>query len=585
MITKMRKMGSGPLFVPLKVKFIILFFMLITIPFIVSGTMIYDKYKQGLQDNTRAYAEDMVTQISMNLDTYMAEMERLTTSPLYDATVLQVLSNHSDLSRTDRYLNTSEDLKLNLFISSLSFQRSEMRSMMLFANDGMLFSNLDSTLRRIWDPKEDTWMSSVEQEQGSFVILPPHDVNYYMVGQQRVISLGRLIREPYSHQPIGIMKIDLTPKGFQPFVTTPQITENSNIYIYDKNGTLIYPDAEQEKVNGNQEWIQAEAYTRIAGLRVTAEIPESDLRQEAGELISFTLLISMASLIAAYLLAVLASNRLVTPIRRLHMKMKAVQRGSFHERAAIITHDEIGHLTEGFNTMVSEIERLVTEVYETKIRERDAELSALQSQIHPHFLYNTLESINMLAIREHRTEISDIVVSLGKLLRYTVNKQEHPVYMKDEIRFVESYLQIQSFRMGAQLNSEVYVDPSLMYALVPKLLIQPLVENAIEHGMGEEPLTIVIRTELMEEDLYIYVSDNGQGMTPENIQEIEERMYAKKRWTLEREGFDHRGKGYALRNIHQRLRLLYGEAYGLSIDSVDQKGSTFIIKLPFHWEE
>src|SRR5690606_27649838 len=151
---------------------------------------------------------------------------------------------------------------------------------------------------------------------------------------------------------------------------------------------------------------------------------------------------------------------LVRPIAHLHAKMRQVQRGLFNERAVVTTHDEIGQLTEGFNTMIGEIERLVREVYETRRREREAELSALQSQIHPHFLYNTLEMMTMLALQGNRTQLSDIVTNLGKLLRYTVDRQEQKVYLQDEVRFVEAYLQIQGMRLGSRLAAEIRIDSS-----------------------------------------------------------------------------------------------------------------------------
>ena len=200
--------------------------------------------------------------------------------------------------------------------------------------------------------------------------------------------------------------------------------------------------------------------------------------------------------------------------------------GTFNIRADIQTHDEIGQLTERFNTMVEEINKLVKEVYEVRLQEREAELIALQSQINPHFLYNTLETINMMALDKKDTKLSDIVTSLGRLLRYTVDKQEKPVSLKDEMVFVESYIQIQSFRMGDKLNMEMYIDPSFESCQVPKLILQPFIENVIEHAVDTNPVTVKLRVSVQEDDLILTIQDNGLGMDDKTISFLEEHMYA-----------------------------------------------------------
>ncbi|MNI13980.1 putative sensor-like histidine kinase [compost metagenome] len=413
-----------------------------------------------------------------------------------------------------------------------------------------------------------------------------------MGGSERVISIARVIREFSTNEYLGIVKVDLTEKGFKSLLESTNFTSKSQIYISDRNGKMIYPvnetllnsSSSEKVINNQEEYISDTITSEFTGMQVTGFIPKSDVTAGAKDLVRSTFLVSAASILAAYVLAVLVSSRLVKPIRHLQMKMKKVQKGDFGERAEVTSYDEIGLLTGGFNTMVSEIERLIKEVYESKLREKDAELSALESQINPHFIYNTLESINMMAIESNQYKLSSVVVSLGRLLRFTVNKQERLVFLKDELLFVDAYIQIQTYRLGGLLQMELEVDLGHEDYLVPKLILQPLIENVIEHALGNEAVTVRIITYLEGDQFIISVSDNGIGMSAERMEQIETNMYKESKEHGEREGFGYRKKGFALRNVYWRIRLLFGPEYGLFLKKSSESGTHFIIKIPLKWE-
>ncbi|MEK3719343.1 cache domain-containing sensor histidine kinase [Paenibacillus sp. FSL H8-0034] len=573
-------------FFSLRTKFMILFMALITIPFMISGAFTYTKYAANVEQSTKNYTLQIVDQIRINLDRYMKEIDRLTLSPLYDPNVLAILKNHTSSYQKGVYLTAEEQFKMNLFISSMAFERSEIESILIFTDDGSLFSNSDTSVMNYWSQDTNNWMADDILEDGGLTINPPHTVSYYTSGPKTVVSLSRLIREPYTHSKIGYIKVDLKTEGFENIFSSVQFGNNSKLYIYDQKGTILYPQASASEPDLNDPGLlSASTRSKYTGLQIWGQIPLAELRKEAKEITSYTLMISLISLGAALLLAVLSSDRLVKPIRHLQSKMELVKKGFFKERAIVSTHDEIGQLTEVFNRMVGEIERLVREVYETKLRERDAEISALQSQMNPHFLYNTLESINMMAVRHHHLALSDVVTNLGKLLRYTVDKRQTFVYLRDEVRFVEAYMQIQELRSGDRLRAEIFIDPSLQIVLVLKLILQPLVENVIEHGMGSEPVTIRIKAVTENDDLIVSVEDDGLGMDEAEIEQVLRRIdYAGEDPHVKQE-FGHKSSGYALRNVHQRIRLLYGKPYGLVLRKNAHQGMTVLIRLPFQWEE
>jgi two-component system sensor histidine kinase YesM len=572
----------------------LLFFVSITVPFFISGVMTYQKYSASVEERTKLYATQVMEQITINVNQYFQNIDKLTMVTYYDENVLGIFRKHQGDYDRNVYVTADESLKMNLFISSLSFDRPEIRGIFLFANDGSLFNNLDQLASNRWHPEGNDWMEQVRAADGAFVLLPPHVGHYYRNRTDLNFSAARWIKDPADNRPLGYIKIDLSPDTFARVLSSVSLSHNNQLYVTDRRGNVFYPTPKEgESVDiptgdfidfHGEKYLKTDKASDYTGLKIIGLVPIKDLQKDAKQLTRFTLVISVASLLFAYIMAVYFSKRMVLPIRHLQMKMKKVQKGEFSERAVVHSRDEIGQLSEGFNIMVGEIDRLVKEVYETKIGERDAQLAALQSQMNPHFLYNTLEMINMLAIQQKPLEVSDIVSSLGKLLRYTVDQSKTLVHLKEEVKFVQAYLKIQSFRYGERLNMDIQVDPALECCLIPKLMIQPLIENAIQHGIGESSGTVCLTISASGNDIVVCVQDDGPGMTPEQIEEIEAKLYRKSAGVREREAFGTERKGFALRNVHQRLRLLYGEPYGLRIDQSGREGSLFILRIPMQWE-
>ena len=579
-------------FLSLRMKFIILLFLLITIPFFFSGLITYKQYSRNVEDDAIAYTGQIIDQITINLDRYMKDMDRLTLAPYYDNNVIGILRAHLSASTSGNFIKSEEAVKMNLMISALAIDRSELQSIVIFANDGTIFSNLKESIAQHWEHSANTWIKDVIAADGDLVIIPTHDASYYIGQPREVVSIARVVRAEVTNEQLGIVKVDLTEMGFEKILGSASFSRNSLIYVSDRQNRLVYP------LHGNADrivtgpmitidgetFITATKQSDYTGMQVTVLIPKDDMKVGARQLMRSTLFISLGSILLAYFVAGIASGRLVRPIRHLQIKMKKVQKGDFRERANVTTYDEIGQLTFGFNMMVTEIERLVKEVYESKLREREAEFYALQSQINPHFIYNTLESINSLALQSNQYEVSEVVVNLGRLLRYTVDSKDKYVFLKDEISFVKAYLEIQSTRLGIKLQTEFYIEIGHDYLLIPKLILQPLIENVIEHALMDEPVTVNIKTRIDNEDLIVLIEDDGAGMSAARMAYVEKYMYAEEDETI-KQRFGEKKKEFALRNVHRRLYLLYGEGYGLFFNRTTDKGIQLILRLPLRYEE
>lgn len=286
------------------------------------------------------------------------------------------------------------------------------------------------------------------------------------------------------------------------------------------------------------------------------------------------ILISMAVLAGALLvLSFFISESIASPIRELNKVTNQVAKGDLSVRAHIADGTEVKELSTSLNTMIDKIEELLEEVRTEQTNLREAELELLQSQINPHFLYNTLDTIVWLAESDDQKMVVSMVESLSDFFRISLNKGRDIIPLEEEIRHVTSYLEIQQIRYRDILTYEIEMDESLKNLEIPKITLQPLVENALYHGIKNKRGLgkIIIRTIKQGENAIIEVSDNGIGMTEEQLQNVKN--------TLANPEPDSR-ESYGLYNVNERIRLRFGDAYGLSFQSVYKEGTTVRILIP-----
>ncbi|MWJ32927.1 HAMP domain-containing protein [Saccharibacillus sp. WB 17] len=317
-----------------------------------------------------------------------------------------------------------------------------------------------------------------------------------------------------------------------------------------------------------------------SGLTIVSAFASSSIVHDANrigligaELIVFILL---TALLAVYFNSRLISSRLL----KLNRNLNRVAEGDLGTVSRIDGHDEIGQLSEQFNYMVTNINELMSQVYEAsetnnrlEVMQREIKLKMLASQINPHFLFNALESIRMRAHIQGEKEIARIVQLLGKLIRRNLELGNRHTSLKSELDMVRSYLEIQKFRHGERLHYELAAEPDTLSVLLPPLIVQPLIENAIVHGLENKEAEGIVSLHAVRvgDEVLIDVIDNGAGMTPERLRQVEDSIRDKEENEESRIG---------LRNVHQRLIMTYGEECGLRISSELGKGTQIYFKIP-----
>lgn len=270
------------------------------------------------------------------------------------------------------------------------------------------------------------------------------------------------------------------------------------------------------------------------------------------------------------------SKRITNPIEELVVTMQQVQKGNFHivkkMNPSLIHEDEVGTLYANFKTMVERIDHLINENYSKQLLLKETEFKALQAQINPHFLYNTLESINWQAKANDQHQISSMVEALGYLFRHSISFKEDIILLENELMIVQNYLTIQQYRFEERLQFRMDVPPEVMQCPIPKFTIQPLIENAIHYALEPsiEACTITIKASIEEDRFVVRVEDNGPGIDPLILEKLRLGMIKT------------RGSGIGLKNINERIKLGFGDEYGITVENLSGKGAAVIVSLPFH---
>ncbi|OAB32959.1 sensor histidine kinase [Paenibacillus glacialis] len=304
----------------------------------------------------------------------------------------------------------------------------------------------------------------------------------------------------------------------------------------------------------------------ISGWTVYLHKPTSLITNSAWAIVSTVLLIIVACIAAVVVAGSLFSRKFISRIERLRNNMKTVEQGVLEVTVSSESKDEIGDLIRGFGNMVEETKTLINKVYVEEIARKEYEMKALQAQINPHFLYNSLSLINWRALRIRATDISEMAQLLSTFYRTTLNKGDNMILVSDEILNVQSYMKIQLIMHSNNFEVEYQIDEAILIYYMPNLMLQPLIENAIIHGIEnrEEGGKITLSGKLENQCIIFQVEDNGIGIQQERLQLL----------------LQSQSKGYGLKNVNDRAKLMYGEEYGLTLSSVVEEGTQVTLRFP-----
>lgn len=304
-------------------------------------------------------------------------------------------------------------------------------------------------------------------------------------------------------------------------------------------------------------------------------VPKANFHDFADAILFSPAALLIGFLIGLYPVLIFMSNVVARPLHDLNVAMERFKKGDFTQKIEVRTMDEVGEVTACFNSMVDDIRQLIDRNYVLALKERESELDTLQAQINPHFLYNTLDSLYWKAVESGNEEIGEDILSLSQLFRLVLNRGNGIVTVRNEMELLERYLHIQKMRFGKRLEYKISVEDTILEENIPKLILQPFVENAIVHGFekGEKNYLLTVTGKKAEDHMQFLIADSGVGMSKEQLDAIWEspdsRKYASQRIAR-----------YAIKNVKERLELIYKEDYILQIDSKIGQGTIVKIVIP-----
>jgi two-component system, sensor histidine kinase YesM len=604
---------------------------LIVVAMLVVGIVLYDKFSSTAEKGAFLNTDQIVDQVNFNVEYYlrgMAELfeqmeEKITKSPGYrDPDLTEQLA---------AILNTRKDLV----------------SVTVVSRSGDILTGYPSTVLR---PKvslsEQKWFTTALEHPNYLHYSSPHVQNLFPGEYRWVVSLSRSVTVRNGDERIdGVMLLDVNFSAIDDLCQRVSLGKKGYVYITDPDGNLIYHPQQQlinlglkeevstpetlnysygsfyDTVAGEKRLIHVKTVKNI-GWKIVGVAYMGELVTSTKEVTGFMVWLLILVLLLVVVLSAYMSGVVSKPIKRLGQSMKNVERGDFETPIAVSGALEVEQLAQRFNLMVSRIRELMQQNIREQEAKRKSELEVLQAQINPHFLYNTLNSVVRLAESGKNTEVVTMITSLSRLFRISLSKGKNIITLHDELEHIRHYLIIQNIRFKNKFGFSIEAQPETLDCLTLKLILQPLVENAIQHGieMMQDEGFIRITSEIRDGKLLIQVIDNGLGMSPERAAGLLEAPSAGKgggatgggtgssvigaatggaRTAFATGGDNPRtasagalnaapgggsdtkgGSGVGVRNVHERIRLTFGEEYGLQFESELEEGTTVRIWLP-----
>lgn len=512
------------------------------------------------------------------------------------------LSNNFELIRLINETSTEpavayiNEQTITNILGAIFYSRDDLVGIHVITDKGKIYNY--GNYMNVVDPeymKED-WYHQLQASSGKMVWLGVYEHSLIdQVEDSPVFAFGRQIYDLNEHKPIGIVLYETNPKPVLDALDNVKLGEHSQVYLMSQDGRFVSSAEDQEpdltqlpSLQNSQNVVVEQTANRLlvasklsfSGWWVLSITPNRDLNVELVEMKRYLFIVFSILVLVSTFIASIVSRTISLPLKKVIREMKQVEIGNFRGMVNVSSYQEINILVASFNRMVSRIEELIERVKLSSVSEKNAELHALQSQVNPHFLYNTLDMIYWMLDEEGNEQLGELVLSLSSMFRYSSHWEvDVEVTLREELEQIGHYLNIISIRLEGRLRIEINIDERWLEVRLPKMTVQPVIENAVKHGLESLDRQGILKVSILEETgvLNIVVQDNGKGMDAEKLNALVE--------SLDRPTTKENGKmGIGLQNLHRRLQHMFGESYGLVIRSLPGEGTEVAIMLPIPQE-
>lgn len=587
----------------LKLKHQLYLLVLITlVMFCVYSVLYYVSFKSIIYNRTQSTAEQMLEQVAQNVENMIIRVEDSAKGLSYNKYVQELLISQDRVKSIQLYDYVNE------IVTATKYANSTIYSVNWISDE----------FRKISDPTRDgNGIAEKLQEQYHFTddsFRQPVFSSVIMGQNQSMYYFGYIfpVYDTYSDlSKIGCGVFVLDTEELEKLVKINNITENSLFVMLDRDNNVVvsnrdyktgdvyrdifWKEDEQGKVEtvvdykGMESIAQCMAIEEI-GWKIVSIIPMEELSSDMQQVVTMSVILALVSGVLLMLLGHIIIKNITRPIHDIVAFLNKTETNTLKERMEIPVQNEIAIIASNINNMLDRVDNMThkivenqTLLYEVKLAEQDAELVALQSQINPHFLYNTLNCLSNIGLAYDIPEVADISVAMSSIYRYSI-KGDNLVSLSDEIQCIKEYMKIMDVRFNGKFETEYRIDASLMKLYTLRMILQPVVENAVYHGMEQRygKGKLMIEGKLSDEDqLILTVQDDGKGMTQEQLQTLRQTIFDYENVGL----YNADKKSIGLSNINKRIKLQFGNQYGMLITSEENVGTKVTLILPVIYEK
>lgn len=577
-------------------------FIIVTTIVFLSATIIGNLNRSSKQDaanSTEQAVQRVQSYLEQKVNTAKLLIQYLYINPIQSQDMMDFLSDPSQAYTSD---NIAKANLLSYFLDSAVSMDDDLLDAVVYtrSNSGFFFRSKDLTLNTAdYLNRNRTLYATMDNDFYGLTITPSYNQTYGLSGQKRIFTIAANIRGNVKSKSfdksIAVFTLNFNTARISAMIGSQLdrryaadilILTNDGRVVYDSSERYYdrtYPYFDRVQTSDGNAMLDRKALVRTAvydylGFRVVGILPLSQLADRTQSERNAVIIISAIGAAVALVLSLISIRLFSRRVRIINKAIQKIQNGDLTYRIVVNqTNDEVSMIAANLNDMCDRLSAYIDRVYISELKQKDADLYALQSQVDPHFLYNTLEVIRMEALDAGCDHVGCMIESLAGLFRSSI-KGDMAVRIRDELKFCSDYLELFNIRYAGQLNIEFDIQPDILDYGILKHLLQPIVENALVHGFtyNRADHRMIVKGCKDEEDIVIEIIDNGNGMEREQLEKI--------RFLLDNGG-SRTSSNVGIANVNHRIRLLCGSSYGVAIDSVKDEGTTVSIRIPTKTKE
>jgi two-component system, sensor histidine kinase YesM len=585
----------------LRMRLIISVILCILVPWV--STYIVSNYftKDVLEQRAAKQSEDDLRMLELGIKNMLDDMMYTSNYIQFDTNMNQLLKSHKLIDADSPRVKEEKALNYIQISNELSGITDLLRPLyitILFKND-LYYTNYSQIDFHPLRFKETPWFEKLDHlsfYQTYWLGAHPTYIQSERITYPYLITIGRRIQSANSN---SYIIISLKEKEIKKLFSQFQSEKRAKFYLTNKNGEIyssldtgvIGNTIPYDVTNTDYQIVEFEEEQHLlvsfpvsySDWRLVSLVPYKDTIGSINMVTRTTILIQGGFLVLFLIGLIVLVREFTKPIIKLHDVTKAIKQGDLTARIELSGNNDVAQLGHSFNHMLDTIEEMIEQIKLQEEAKRNAELDMLQAQINPHFLFNVLNAIRLKIKMEGDTGSASLIYSLSALLRMTINRNNSFIPLEEELTIVKHYVDLMKFRLHHDVQLEIDVNEAASSIEVPRFFLQPVIENAIIHGSNEKIEIIkIIANQQSNTHLELIISDNGKGMEKLTLERLQEKVFLQNEHTYVKSNQSFNGIG--VQNVYQRMKLIYGEAFQMRIDSIEGKGTTLTFQIPVHKE-